>query len=349
MKNDLLLVGSVPLDTAEDVMKQFGEPLSSHLAALPDGEVGPRQHWVSRVHYQVLAGHPQLEVLRHPKPDNGIERQNPRDPSDSWQFKVRDGVDQVTFGDPGWRLGIARDAINSYFIFKTMKERGELPSHLRFQVSIPMVNSVLPPRIFPQLSDADKIKPGFEAALAAEVQNIVERIPNSELAIQWDMASEVHDAYGATPGLPAEGRIERNVAQVRRLSSHIPEPVALGFHFCFGTLGGWPRFQPKDLGAAVELGNATIAAAGRRVNWIHFPVLPDSGDMYLAPLQHLRPQGARVYLGVIHNMEGFAQRVMTARKYLPDFGIAAYCGLGRVPRSELPAVLQEHLDALGQQ
>ena len=31
-----------------------------------------------------------------------------------------------------------------------MKEKGVLPPHLRFQVSIPMVNSVLPPRIFPE-------------------------------------------------------------------------------------------------------------------------------------------------------------------------------------------------------
>jgi hypothetical protein len=26
-------------------------------------------------------------------------------------------VKQVRFGDPGWRLGDARDAINSYFVF----------------------------------------------------------------------------------------------------------------------------------------------------------------------------------------------------------------------------------------
>ena len=52
---------------------------------------------------------------------------------------------------PGWRLGFARDAVNSYFVFNAMKERGVLPRHLRFQVSIPMVSSVLPPRIFPNL------------------------------------------------------------------------------------------------------------------------------------------------------------------------------------------------------
>jgi hypothetical protein len=42
---------------------------------MPDGEVGPRQHWISRVHYQVLADHPELEVVQHPAPDdNRVER-----------------------------------------------------------------------------------------------------------------------------------------------------------------------------------------------------------------------------------------------------------------------------------
>ncbi len=58
-----------------------------------------------------------------------------------------------------------------------MKEKGVLPPHLRFQVSMPMVNSALPPRVFPVEGDLDKIKPGFEAALRAELAKIVEEIP----------------------------------------------------------------------------------------------------------------------------------------------------------------------------
>jgi hypothetical protein len=85
-----LLVGSIPLDTPEEVFETFGAPLGRHLFAMPDGEVGPRRHWISRVHYQVLAGHPELEVVRHPAPDeNGVERQFPRQAGDSWVFKVR--------------------------------------------------------------------------------------------------------------------------------------------------------------------------------------------------------------------------------------------------------------------
>jgi hypothetical protein len=113
MSDKLLLVGSIPLDTVQEVFETFGTPLGRFMETIPDGEVGPRKHWISRVHYQVLAAHPELEIVRRPKPDDGVERQAPRDASDSWLFRVRDGVAQVRFGDPGWRLGYARDAINS--------------------------------------------------------------------------------------------------------------------------------------------------------------------------------------------------------------------------------------------
>jgi hypothetical protein len=347
VSGELLLVGSIPFDTPEEVFQSFGASLGKYLVAMPDGEVGPRRHWISRVHYQVLAGHPELEVVQHPAPDdNGVERQHPRNAADAWWFKVRDGVKQVRFGDPGWRLGYARDAVNSYFVFKTLKEKGVLPAHLRFQVSIPMVNSVLPPRIFPNPDDIAKIRPGYEAATRAEIAMIASKIPASELAIQWDCSTEIQDAYGAIPGFPLEGAIERNLTEVRNLSPHIPRGVALGYHFCFGTLGGWPRFAPDNLEHAVKLANAFVAASGRPVDWVHIPVLDRSDDAFYAPLRDLKPQGARVYLGAIHNMAHFKERIGVARKYLPEFGLGAYCGFGRHPPSELQTILDDHLAAV---
>lgn len=349
MSGELLLVGSIPLDTPQEVFETFGAPLGKHLFAMPDGEVGPRRHWISRVHYQVLAAHPELEVVQRPAPDeNGVERQFPRSAGEAWWFKVKDGVKQVRFGDPGWRLGYARDALNSYFVFRVMKERGVLPPHLRFQVSIPMVNSVLPPRIFPNPEDLDRVRPGYEAATRAEIAKIVEKIPGEELAIQWDCSTEVQDAYGGIPGFPLEGAVERNLSEVRNLSPHIPSTVSLGYHLCFGTLGGWPRFQPNDLSQAVRLANAFIEASGRRVDWIHIPVLDRSDDAFFEPLDSLRPRGSRVYLGAIHNMERFKKRVAIARKYLPEFGLGAYCGFGRLPPSALPGILSDHLKAAGE-
>ena len=344
--SELLMVGSIPLDTPKDVFETFGAPLATHLRTMPDGEVGPRRHWISRVHYQVLAGHFQLEAVRHPQPENGIERLDPRNAGDSWLFKVRPGVERVTFGEPGWRLGYAREAVNSYFVFRALKDKGVLPKRLRFQVSLPSVNSTLPPRVFPEVSDLAKIRPGYTEALRAEVAKIVEKIPPTDLAIQWDLATEVQDAYGAIAGFPRETALERNIGQIKALCPAIPPEAELGYHFCFGTLGGWPRFAPADLSGAVELANAVVAASGRRVDWVHLPVLDRADDAFLAPLSKLEPAGARVYLGVIHNMARYRERVAAARKFLPSFGVAAYCGLGRHPRAELSSVLAEHVEAV---
>jgi catechol 2,3-dioxygenase-like lactoylglutathione lyase family enzyme len=156
----------------------------------------------------------------------------------------------------------------------------------------------------------------------------------------------VGDVYGNIPQFPRAGAIERNVRQFTRLSREIPADVALGYHLCFGTLGGWPRFSPPDLGEAVNLANALIETAPRRVDWVHIPVLDRSDDAFFAPLAKLQPRGTRIYLGVIHNMARFPERVAAAHKYLPDFGVAAYCGLGRSPPSEVPTILAEHRKAV---
>jgi len=212
MSKDLMLVGSIPYETTEQVFGTFGAGLGRHLAAVPDGEVGPRRHWISKVHYQVMAGHPEFEILRRPEYDNGAERLNPRCPGDSWLFRVKEGVERVRFGDPGWRLGYGRDALNSYFVFRTLREKGVLAADLRFQVSIPSVNSVIAPRVFPTPGDLDKIKPGYQEAVHAELRTIVDNIPAEDLAIQWDCATEMMDGDGALEGFDPETVIDRNVA-----------------------------------------------------------------------------------------------------------------------------------------
>ena len=257
MGQDLLLVGSIPLDTVEDVMRTFGTRLGRHLPALPDGEVGERRSWVNRFCYLVFNGHADLETIKRPPKIDGVEQLLPVKREDTWQFRVKPGVEQVRFGLPGLRLGYARDATASYFIFRTLRDQGVLPRDLRFQVSIPMVNSVVRPLYFPQPGDIERVRPGFEAALAAELEVIVRRIPAQDLAIQWDMAYELNAVYGGAQLPPGEAELETHVAPVKRLSALLPRDVALGFHFCFGTFGGWPAFTPADLTPA-EIGRAHV-------------------------------------------------------------------------------------------
>lgn len=346
MGENLLLVGSVPLDSVEEVMRTFGGALGRELPAMPDGEVGERRSWVNRLGYQIFNGHLDLDTVRRPKPVDGVEQLLPRSRDDSWQFKVKPGIERVRFGNPGSRLGYARDAVTSYFVFKTLREKGILPGDLRFQISIPMVNSVIRPHYFPEPQDLPRVRPGFEAALAAEVAVIVDKIPRRDLAIQWDCAWELQAVCGAGTIVPSELEVATHVPPISRLSNVVPDDVALGFHFCFGTFGGWPAFAPEDLSRPVELINAAAAAIDRRIDWIHIPTLDRTDDEFYAPLAQLDAKGARVYLGAIHTMPTLKQRLAVARKYLPDFGLAAYCGFGRTPPSEMPRILQDHLDSL---
>jgi hypothetical protein len=112
MGQNLLLVGSVPLKSVEEVMRTFGGALGPYLPAIPDGEVGERRSWVLRLSYQVFNGHIDLETIQRPARVNGIEQLMPRGYDDVWQFKVKDGVDVVRFGNPGYRLGYSKDAVN---------------------------------------------------------------------------------------------------------------------------------------------------------------------------------------------------------------------------------------------
>ncbi|MCC6474042.1 MAG: hypothetical protein IT514_09890 [Burkholderiales bacterium] len=346
MAKDLLLVGSIPLDTVEEVMRTFGARLGPHLPALPDGEVGERRSWVNRFCYLVFNGHQDLETLRRPPPIAGVEQLLPARREDTWQFRVKPGLERVRFGLPGLRLGYARDATSSYFVFKTLREQGVLPADLRFQISIPMVNSVVRPLYFPDPADLQRVRPGFEEALAAEIEVILRRIPAQDLAIQWDCAWELSAVYGPSGITPKEAQIETQVAPVGRLSALLPPEAALGFHFCFGTFGGWPAFAPRDLGCAVDLINSAVAAAGRRTDWVHVPALDRADDAFYAPLARLGVGAARVYLGMIHSMESLPARLATVRRFVPNFGLAAYCGFGRTPPGELPRILDDHLRAL---
>jgi len=45
-------------------------------------------------------------------------------------------------------------------------------------------------------------------------------------------------------------------------------------------------------------------------------------------------------------MPSFTQRLAVVRKYLQDFGLAAYCGFGRTPPEELDQVMADHKAAL---
>ena len=147
--------------------------------------------------------------------------------------------------------------------------------------------------------------------------------------------------YNGIKGLDPSDAIDRNIGQIARLSRLVPERVQLGFHFCFGTFGGWPRFGPIYQQRAVDLANAAVVQAGRKIDWVHIPTLDTVADSFYAPLRRWKPDGARIYLWPDPQHEHVPQRLAAARRHLPDFGLAAYCGFGREPVSALPQILED--------
>ncbi len=89
-----------------------------------------------------------------------------------------------------------------------------------------------------------------------------------------------------------------------------------------------------------------FAEAGRRTDWIHIPTLDTTDETFYAPLVRLVPGGARIYLGMIHNMHTSREWLTVARKFVSDFGLSAYCGFGRNPAEQLPQILGDHLHAV---
>ena len=347
MSKDLLLVGSIPCETVEEVFTIWGKTFGPSLKYMPDGEVGDRLHWIDGQAFRVFNGHPNIETLKRPSPDNGAERWKPRNLDDQWMFRVKPGVQRVRFADRGWRLGYARDAINSYFVFKTLRKEGVLPQDLRFMVALPTPESATS-IFFRDPGQWDSIKPAYEEMMLAEIATMVKKIPPAELAIQWDAAVESVDIEFGLPwlGTITAERFRRYVNQFARLTEPIPKEVAVGYHACFGTLGGWPMVQPTTLANQVRFLNEAVAAAKRRVDFVHLPTLNRTDVEYMAPLADLKVGDAEVYLGLIHNMTSFRERLKNAHTYLPQFRIAAPCGFGRISPSELQAVFDDHIKAL---
>ncbi|MGH2583755.1 MAG: hypothetical protein ACRDJE_02440, partial [Dehalococcoidia bacterium] len=119
-----LLLGSLPLGSAEEVFRTAASLLGDRLRRIPDGETGARKGWIGW-QSPLFRSHPCLEPLsREPDPYTRVT-----------PVALRAGVtaDQIAFG----RLGYADAALASYALFARLKQQGIIPTHCRFQVSLP--------------------------------------------------------------------------------------------------------------------------------------------------------------------------------------------------------------------
>jgi len=326
MTTNVHLVGSVALDTAQDVFATAGKLLGPHLKRVPDGEPGGRRLWIS---WQIplLRANPNLQVVA-PADQTGIALV---------PLRLADGVrpEDLHFGE----LGYAREARTSYQDFLEARQRGDLPARVRFQVSLPTPIAVINSFCVPE--DAPKILPAYEQAMLREVGRICEAIPHQDLATQWDVCIEMVVWDGRWErAKPFPGMEQVFGSSFARLAAAVPQDVELGFHLCYGDLDAVHFVQPKDATKMVELANLIARCVERPIQWIHMPVPMDRDDeAFFAPLQRLELEPeTELYLGLVHvqdGVEGTRRRMAVASKYAPRFGIASECGIsrGRDPRT----------------
>jgi methionine synthase II (cobalamin-independent) len=332
------LVGSIGLDTVEEVFRTVGGLLGPHLRRVPDGEVGGRRLWISW-QYPLL----RASTFLRPEPSGAVRPTN-RFPL----LTLAEGVApaDVRFGE----LGYAREARASYLDFVAARQKGELPDGVRFQVSLPtpfaVVSSVVVADALPAVEAA------YERAMLAEIAALCRHIPHRDLCIQWDLCNEMIIWDGQKTDAVPHGDEPRPelLARMRRLCSAVPDDVELGVHLCYGDFAGRHFVEPRDAARMVEFANALMQTIDHRLAYVHMPVpVERSDDAFHRPLRDLKlTAGTELFLGVVHVSDGVAgtkARIAAARRHAPKFGIATECGMARA-RSEqtVRALLQIHAD-----
>src|SRR5215471_16877977 len=338
---DVHLVGSIGLDTVEDVFRTVGKELGPHLKRVPDGEVGGRKLWISW-QYPLL----RASTFLRPDPSGKVR------PTNRFALlTLGEGVApaDVHFGE----LGYMREARASYLDFFAARERGELPNNIRFQVCLPTPFAVVSSVVMPEVEPA--VEAAYEKAMIAEVAAICRHIPHRDLATQWDLCNEMIVWDGQrTDAVPVlEEPKDALLARMKRLCAGVPEDVQLGVHLCYGDFAGRHFVEPKDAEKMVEFANALVTTIAHPFAWVHMPVpVERSDDAFHRPLAKLAlPAGCELFLGVVHakdGADGAKARIAAARRHAPAFGIATECGMARARSEEtVRQLLQIHADVCG--
>jgi hypothetical protein len=336
-----LLVGSVNFDDAETTMRTASALLGGHLRRIPDGEVGKRFHWIM-FQPDVLGQADGLErVGAEPIPfPAGIDARG---------LRIAEGTDAASIRLPA--LGYASAAIESYAVFRRLRDEGAIADGIRFEVALPTPLAII--SSFFGGDDRAAFEPVYTAAMLRELDEILAAIPHDELSVQWDVASEMGiiegaSGYGALMDAWWDGDVfDGLVSRLATLVDAVPADVEVGVHLCYGDAGERHFVEPTDAANLVRYANAVMEASSRSLSWLHLPVPIERDDeAYFAPLADLVPV-AELYLGLVHRedgAEGAARRIAAATRFAPAFGVATECGIGRAPAGSTEGILQTHAE-----
>jgi hypothetical protein len=327
------ITGSINVPTVDDAFRLVGSRLQPGVTRVSDGEPGDRANWVLTQADHFLKN-PTLDVV-------------------DGRARVRQGT-AVEFGPVDYHT-VAEE---SYQRFVAARRDGVLAENSRFLVSIATpfnaVNS------FADFDSQVEIAFAYEQRLRDSVDALQEAIPPTDLAIQWDLPTELATVEGWFPN--PYGAVEPIFAATARLAQWVHDDADLTFHLCYGdskfgaspfmgdppdeeaAARGGRHVLPRDASAIVTLANGLSRHVQRRIDAIQAATVAAwTKRAHWQPLAGLAVEPTtEVYLGLLHAEDGAAgarERAAIAAEFLPHFGISTECGLGRHSAEQLEAVL----------
>ena len=145
---------------------------------------------------------------------------------------------------PQLEAGYDTAAIESYAIFRQLREEGVIGKGVRFQLRLPTPTQFLGIHIQPAFQGL--VEPHYEAALLRSIREIQSNIPHEDLAIQLDLCMEYgylnnawwqDDVLAPIVYLPMDDKVALKKALLQRIVTPVDaveEDVELAF-MCYGT------------------------------------------------------------------------------------------------------------------
>ncbi len=341
--------GSVNLPNSETVMREISARIPDGVTRMTDGETGERNYWI-RFQIQKFAQMPEFEQVAAVQ-----AYETTSDAPEMVQFRLAQERSADTIVWPN--LGYADAYATSFNVFDELQQEGTIAADVRMQVQYPTPLASMAGTIVPE--DMPAVAEAYEAALFADLDELLGRVPHERIAVQWDVAVEFGLLEGAMG--PVTVPLEQIVPGLVRCADRVPDDIPVGMHLCYGDYGHQHFKQPESLQMQVDVLNAVNAAVRRPIAWASFtvPQARDDAD-YFAPLRDVRagPQTELYFALVPYHPDDQAEGTTTAQVAHIDaalsnspggvrpWGICTECGMGRVDAGDVPRLLDIHRQIL---
>ncbi|QMW39232.1 hypothetical protein G4B11_002512 [Aspergillus flavus] len=159
----VLLVGSIPLTTTEEVLSKVCSALPGRLRSIPDGETNVRNNYIGW----------QLDCFPKETRNSILGVATAEVPPDHRGTFSLESVKPTQFDAA---------ALESYKTFIKLRDKGAIPQGVRFQVSLPSpLNSI---KAHVKADFQPQLEPLYEHRILESLATIIEGIPAEDLAIQ---------------------------------------------------------------------------------------------------------------------------------------------------------------------